>query len=84
MTYLQKKSLHIIFNGMNKITVVFSLSLSLQVSLHREFTFRNSKQRYYGIPVIASNMDTVGTFESALELAKVSVHENYYVYQLQL
>ena len=47
--------------------------LPLQVSLHREFLFRNSKQNYYGVPVIASNMDTVGTFESAVELAKVSL-----------
>ena len=39
--------------------------------------FRNSKQRYYGIPVVASNMDTVGTFESALELAKVREVHTY-------
>ena len=44
----------------------------LQVSLHREFIFRNSKQSYRGIPVVASNMDTVGTFEAALALGSVS------------
>ena len=49
-----------------------SLPPFLQVSLHREFVFRNSKQHYNGIPVVASNMDTVGTFESALALANVS------------
>ena len=38
---------------------------SVQVDLHREFSFRNSKCKYNGIPIIASNMDTVGTFEMA-------------------
>lgn len=33
--------------------------------------FRNSKQKYYGIPVIAANMDTTGTFEMALALSQV-------------
>lgn len=45
---------------------------SLQVDLHREFTFRNSKSKYNGIPIIASNMDTVGTFEMAKVFDKVS------------
>ena len=43
----------------------------LQVNLQREFVFRNSKKHYNGIPVIASNMDTVGTFEMAKILAEV-------------
>jgi len=34
-----------------------------EVRLERKFTFRNSKQEYEGIPIIASNMDGVGTFE---------------------
>lgn len=42
-----------------------------QVDLQRTFTFRNSKQTYTGIPVIAANMDTTGTFEMARVLAKV-------------
>ena len=45
----------------------------LQVNLHREFVFRHSKQHYDGIPIIASNMDTVGTFEMAKTLAKVRI-----------
>jgi hypothetical protein len=36
-----------------------------QVDLVRSFNFRNSKQEYTGIPVMAANMDTVGTFEMA-------------------
>ena len=44
-----------------------------QVDLYREIRFRNSKQTFRGIPIIASNMDTVGTFEMATSLAKVSL-----------
>lgn len=44
----------------------------VQVNLHRDFIFRHSKHTYNGIPIIASNMDTVGTFEMAKSLAKVS------------
>ncbi|KAL7977761.1 hypothetical protein Chor_009710 [Crotalus horridus] len=41
-----------------------------EVDLLRFFTFRNSKQTYRGIPIIAANMDTVGTFEMAKVLGK--------------
>ena len=44
----------------------------MQVDLYREIVFRNSKQIYNGIPIMASNMDTVGTFEMAKTLAKVN------------
>lgn len=47
-----------------------------QVDLQRTFTFRNSKQTYTGIPVIAANMDTTGTFEMARVLSKVSCYSN--------
>ena len=42
-----------------------------QVILEREYIFRNSKKKYVGVPVIAANMDTTGTFEMALALSKV-------------
>lgn len=42
-----------------------------EVDLTRSFSFRNSKQMYSGIPIIAANMDTVGTFEMAKVLCKV-------------
>ena len=49
----------------------------------REFKFSNSKQVHYGVPVIASNMDTVGTFEMAKALAEhkcyTCVHKYYSV-----
>ncbi len=34
-----------------------------EVDLNRTFVFRNSKAEWTGVPVMASNMDTVGTFE---------------------
>lgn len=40
------------------------------VNLFRSITFRNSKQSYNGIPLMASNMDTIGTFEMAKVLSK--------------
>ena len=44
-----------------------------QVELERSFTFRNSKKTWSGIPIIAANMDTVGTFEMAVSLAKEKI-----------
>jgi GMP reductase len=41
-----------------------------EVDLSRTYTFRNSKQTYTGIPIIAANMDGVGTFDMGLTLAK--------------
>lgn len=52
-----------------------------EVDLHREFTFRNSQRKFRGIPIIAANMDTVGTFEMATALAplglSVALHKHY-------
>lgn len=42
------------------------------MDLQRTFTFRNSKQTYTGIPIIAANMDTTGTFDMAKVFSKVS------------
>lgn len=47
------------------------------MDLQRSFTFRNSKQTYTGIPIIAANMDTTGTFEMAQVLSKVSEDNSY-------
>ena len=40
-----------------------------QVKLKRNFTFLHSKREWVGVPIIAANMDTVGTFELAKVLA---------------
>lgn len=54
-----------------------------QVNLERHIVFRNSKQTYTGVPVIAANMDTTGTFEIAKVLTEhgmfVAIHKHYTV-----
>ena len=44
-----------------------------QVILSRKFSFRHSKSDYEGIPIMASNMDGVGTFEMADKLAEGNI-----------
>lgn len=60
-----------------------SLASRSQVSIEREFTFPNSKQKWSGVPIIAANMDTIGTFEVAAVLAKrkciTAMHKHYTV-----
>ncbi len=41
-----------------------------EVDLRRQYTFRNSGKWWSGIPVMAANMDGVGTFDMARELAR--------------
>ena len=47
-----------------------TLSSRKEVDLHRTYKFKYSKKEYTGIPIMASNMDGVGTFEMAKELEK--------------
>jgi len=60
-----------------------SISSRSQVELDRTFTFTNSKQTWTGVPLIAANMDTVGTFAVAEVLAKrhciTAIHKHYTV-----
>lgn len=39
------------------------------VELERDFTFKHSGQRWSGVPIIAANMDSVGTFQMAKVLS---------------
>lgn len=52
-----------------------------QVDLDRTFQFRNSKREWTGVPIMAANMDTVGTFEMALALSEkkifTALHKHY-------
>ena len=52
-----------------------------QVSLEREFKFMHSANTWKGVPIMAANMDTVGTFEMAKELSKhklfTAIHKHY-------
>ncbi|CAM9483588.1 GMP reductase 2-like isoform X1 [Lampetra fluviatilis] len=60
-----------------------SLKSRSEVDLTRTFTFRNSQRTYHGIPIIAANMDTVGTFEMARAFSKhtmfTAIHKHYSV-----
>ncbi|WP_303720530.1 GMP reductase [Malonomonas rubra] len=58
-----------------------TLKSRAQVNVEREFTFLHSKQKWHGVPIIAANMDTVGTFEIAAALAEyglmTAIHKHY-------
>ncbi len=52
-----------------------------QVNLERTFKLMHNKTEWSGIPIMAANMDTVGTFEMALALADkkmfTAIHKHY-------
>jgi len=54
-----------------------------QVNLDRDFKFLHSPYTWNGIPIMAANMDTVGTFEMAKALANnklfTAIHKHYSV-----
>ncbi|MCG8526737.1 MAG: GMP reductase [Opitutales bacterium] len=58
-----------------------TLNSRSEVDLNRTFVFYHSKKTWTGVPVIAANMDTVGTFEMAAALAPfqmlTAVHKHY-------
>jgi GMP reductase len=58
-----------------------TLKSRAEVSLNRKFLFLNSKKDWHGVPIMAANMDTVGTFEMALALTKkqlfTAIHKHY-------
>jgi len=58
-----------------------TLGSRAEVELSREFSFRHSGAAYRGVPIIAANMDTVGTFEMAGALARhrlaSALHKHY-------
>ncbi len=58
-----------------------TLTSRSEVDISREFVFRHSGHSYRGVPIIAANMDTVGTFEMARALARhqlaTALHKHY-------
>nr|WP_199000453.1 GMP reductase [Flavobacterium sp. ASV13] len=56
-----------------------------EVSLERNFKFLHSTASWTGIPIMAANMDTVGTFEMAKVLAReklfTAIHKHYTLQQ---
>ena len=58
-----------------------TLNSRSQVKLERSFRFRHTAQSWSGIPIMAANMDTVGTLAMAAALARhglcAAVHKHY-------
>jgi len=60
-----------------------TLASRSQVSLERTYGFKHSRHQWTGVPIIAANMDTIGTFEMAKALARnqlvTAIHKHYTV-----
>lgn len=58
-----------------------TLKSRAQVKLERNFKFMHTNSNWTGVPIMAANMDTVGTFEMALALSEMNVftaiHKHY-------
>ncbi|MDD5177139.1 MAG: GMP reductase [Sterolibacterium sp.] len=58
-----------------------TLTSRAEVDISRDFVFLHSRRKYRGIPIIAANMDTTGTFEMARALAahqlSVALHKHH-------
>lgn len=58
-----------------------TLTSRSEVDIRREFLFHNSGKKYRGIPIIAANMDSTGTFEMARALGaqqmSAALHKHY-------
>lgn len=63
-----------------------TLGSRANVDLHRPYSFRHARLEMPVVPVIAANMDTVGTFEMARALARhkilTAIHKHYAVADL--
>jgi len=63
-----------------------TLTSRSEVDISREFVFHHSARKYRGIPIVAANMDTVGTFEMAGALAthqlSTALHKHYEEHEL--
>ena len=58
-----------------------TISSRSQVNLEREIKFKHSSRRWKGVPVMAANMDTTGTFEVYNVLSKhnmITVMNKFY------
>ena len=58
-----------------------TLTSRKDVKLVRSYEFKNSGQTWSGVPIVSSNMDTTGTFETAFELQEhqmfTCIHKHY-------
>ncbi|WP_020676562.1 GMP reductase [Geopsychrobacter electrodiphilus] len=64
-----------------------TLKSRAEVKLERSYTFLHSQLQWSGVPIIAANMDTVGTFAMAEALAKhdmlCALHKHYSLQEWQ-
>ena len=62
-----------------------TLTSRSDVDIARDFVFRHAKVAYRGIPIVAANMDTTGTFEVARALDRfglsTALHKHYEIDQ---
>jgi GMP reductase len=65
-----------------------TLNSRAKVSLLRKFQFLHTKTTWEGVPIIAANMDMVGTFEMAKKLSEfkiiTAIHKHYTLEEWQL
>lgn len=58
-----------------------TLNSRSSVDIRREFIFHHSGKQYHGIPIVAANMDTTGTFEMARAIGaqglSTALHKHY-------
>jgi GMP reductase len=63
-----------------------TLTSRSEVDISREFVFHNSRNTYHGIPIIAANMDSTGTFAMARALGRhglsTALHKHYAEHEL--
>lgn len=63
------------------------ISSRSEVDLTRTFKFLHSQREWSGIPIMAANMTTIGTFEMALALEKhqivTALHKHYSISELE-
>jgi GMP reductase len=74
------------FNDVMLRPMTSSLNSRAEVLMERTFTFKNSPKTWTGVPIIAANMDTVGTIGMAKVLQKhkiiTALHKFYSVKEL--
>lgn len=76
------------FNDVMLRPMTSSLNSRSEVQLERTFKFKHSPKTWSGVPIIAANMDTVGTFAMAAVLQKhkiiTALHKFYTVEDIEV
>lgn len=82
-----EKELKLDFNNVLIRPKRSTLKSRADVSLERQFSFKHSDKKWKGVPIICSNMDTTGTFETATVLSEKKIitflHKFYTANEIQ-